>query len=524
MKNTEIQLDKIFFSVLSGLLLSASFPKIGFNWFAWIALVPLLISINEVSLRNSFCLGLLAGFTHYITLLYWLVYTMQVYGHIPLYLSVMILVLLCAYLSLYFGLFSAVLTWLSFKPIICFLIIPVLWTSLEYVRSFLFSGFPWGLIGYTQFNLLHLIQISDILGIYGISFIIALANATLYFGLLYLSGKDRPGKRISGGICLGTIVMFVLIFSLVWFYGSRRIQSIDKLASAASTQRINIVQGNIDQAKKWDIAFQSETIRKYIDLSQLSQADKPDLIVWPETAAPFYFLYDLELSQMVQEAVKDIGANFLIGSPSFTHRDKGKTVEFYNSAYLIDSKGQVKSKYDKVHLVPFGEYVPFHQWLPFLGKLVAEVGDFRSGKKGNVIQWGGDDLGIQICFEIIFPNLSRLMVENQAALLINMTNDAWFGKTSAPFQHFSIAIFRAVENRRALIRSANTGISGFIDPVGRIVASTPLFEEATMTQTVPLMKTTTFYTRFGDLFAMVCLTITMTALLIRFILFRKHSH
>ncbi len=174
------------------------------------------------------------------------------------------------------------------------------------------------------------------------------------------------------------------------------------------------------------------------------------------------------------------------------------------------------SKYDKSHLVPYGEYVPFKKWLPFLGKVVAQVGDFQPGTPGKTLLWKQNALGVQICYEIIFPGLSRAMVKNDAVLLINITNDAWFGTTSGPYQHFSMTIFRAVENRRALARAANTGISGFIDPVGRILAATPLLEEAAVTWTLPLIYKKTFYTRFGDLFALACLAGTIFVILLKF--------
>jgi apolipoprotein N-acyltransferase len=177
-------------------------------------------------------------------------------------------------------------------------------------------------------------------------------------------------------------------------------------------------------------------------------------------------------------------------------------------------------KYDKTHLVPFGEYVPFKKWLPFLGKMVAQVGDFRAGKVGNTIPWRNEQLGVQICYEIIFPELSRAMVRSQASILINITNDAWFGKTSGPYQHFSMTVFRAVENRRSLARAANTGISGFIDPAGRILTSTALLQEAVATQTVPLLKVRSIYTRLGDLFAQACLAVVLLTILKEIVLKR----
>jgi apolipoprotein N-acyltransferase len=365
-----------------------------------------------------------------------------------------------------------------------------------------------------------MIQISDISGVYGVSFCIALSNATIFLAYLYLTGKDWQGKAVKSKLAAGSVFTFVLIFCFVWFYGKWRIQAIHELTSGSPSVRIAIVQGNIDQAKKWDPAFQLASMEKYIKLSLLAKEHKPDLVVWPETATPFYFLHNNPLSEMVKKGVHDTGADFLIGSPSFS---LGKnTVEYYNSAYLVGPEGKVYGKYDKAHLVPFGEYVPYKKWLPFLGKMVESVGDFRPGKKGQTIKWGDYRLGLQICYEIIFPDLARAMTKNNASLLVNITNDAWYGGSSAPYQHFSMTILRAVENRRSVIRSANTGISGFIDPSGRVIDSTQLFSDAVITRTVPILEETTFYSRFGDLFAMACLGVTLVAVF-RCYLIRKYS-
>jgi apolipoprotein N-acyltransferase len=385
--------------------------------------------------------------------------------------------------------------------------IPISWVSLEYIRSFIFTGFPWELVGYSQYTTLHIIQISDIFGVYGISFLILMTNATIYSAIVYVTGGGKQGTKISKGLAIGSTLSTAIILGLVWFYGAWRIKTIDELSMTSLTTRIAIVQGNIEQTLKWDPRFQIETIRKYIKLSHLINAQKPNLIVWPETAAPFYFLHNGRLTDMVLKGIKGRGADFLIGSPSFAQ--KNKTIEYYNSAYLVSPEGSAYEKYNKAHLVPYGEYIPLRKWLPFLGKMVPQVGDFTAGDKGDTMAWGNHKLGVQICYEIIFPELSRAMAKNGAELLVNITNDAWYGRTSAPFQHFSMVVLRAVENRRALIRSANTGISGFIDPVGRIMAKTQLFQDAALTHEVPILNMTAFYTRHGDLFAMACLAATL---------------
>ena len=492
------------------MLLTASFPKIGIDWLAWFALVPLLYVLRELSPRAGFRMGFIAGLAHYLSLLYWLVPVMQTYGYLPWYLSIIILILFAAVLALFPALFSMVLCSLDGKPWRSFMILSPAWISAEYIRGIIFSGFPWELLGYSQFERLPLIQISDILGVYGVSGLIILSNSAFFFGLLYFTGKKWQNAKIPASLAAVSALVFIISIGLAMAYGYRRIVKVDRLIANAPNVRIVVVQGNIDQAIKWDRAFQTATINTYNRLSLTTVPDNPDLIIWPESATPFYFLQDNHPTEMVMNGIRRAKTDFLLGSPSFAR--KNNKVEYYVSAYLISPQGKW-IRYNKSHLVPYGEYVPFKKWLPFLGKIVAHVGDFVPGKKGKTIAWENEKLGIQICYEIIFPDLSRAMAKNGATLLINITNDAWFGKTSGPYQHFSMTVFRAVENRRALARSANTGISGFIDPAGRILGSTPLLEETVMTRSLPLLYQKTIYTRFGDVFAWACLAVTFFAIL-----------
>jgi apolipoprotein N-acyltransferase len=521
LKTEKINRQKLFFAALSGMLLTLSFPKAGLFWLAWFALVPLLVALRNLSLKDGFILGFCAGLAHYLTLVYWLANTMNTYGHLPMYLCLPALLLLSAILALYVAVFSMFVSRLCPTPFTCFATTPFVWVALEYMRTLLFTGFPWELLGYSQFKVLPLIQIADMFGVYGVSFCVALGNAALFMVFLALTKKDWRARMVTGRLAAGSLFTFILIFGLVWFYGTWRIQAVDAVSSKAPVARIAIIQGNIDQTIKWDPAFQQASTQKYINLSMQSKADRPDLVVWPETATPFYFLHHNKLSQLVIKGVQDTGADLLFGSPSFRPGKNG--VAHYNSAYLIGPEPKVYGRYDKAHLVPFGEYIPLHKWLPFLNKMVEGVGDFRPGKPGQTIGWKDYNIGIQICYEIIFPKLSRLMAQNNAALLVNITNDAWYGKSSAPYQHFSMAIFRAVENRRALIRAANTGISGFIDPAGRVIASTKLFEDAFITRPMPMLHISTWYSSTGDLFAILCLAATLAAAIYSIVRHRNAS-
>jgi apolipoprotein N-acyltransferase len=499
-------------AALSGLLLTGSFPKVGLDWLAWFALVPLLVALANLSARESFRIGFIAGLVHYLTLLYWVVPVMRTYGYLPWYLSVAILFLFATVLALFPAVFSMALATVGRTPVRCLICVPLLWVALEYVRTIIFTGFPWALLGHALYLRHHLIQIADLFGAYGVSFLIALSNAAVYVAITYTRRKTWHDLPASKPLLFSAIGILAAGLIITWIYGAWRIQTIDQRIAASPTARVAVIQGNVDQAIKWDPAHQFAAINKHLRLSHTVKSENPDLIVWPESATPFYLFFDKRPTEMVMAGIEEGGIDFLVGSPSVAR--EGEKVIYFNSAYLISPETKNVSKYDKTHLVPYGEYVPFESWLPFLGKLVAQVGDFQPGKPGKTLPWKKDALGIQICYEVIFPGLSRQLVQNGATLLINITNDAWFGTTSGPYQHFSMTIFRAVENRRALARAANTGISGFIDPVGRILASTRLLEEVALTRPLPLFRQITFYTRHGDLFALACLAGTVFGILL----------
>lgn len=492
-------------AAISGLLLSAAFPKVGFSLLAWVALVPLFVALRGVRSREAFTVGLVAGLVHYLTLLHWVVFTMRTYGFLPWWQCVGLLGLLATYLALYVGLFALMVVRCGRKPMPLLLLAPVFWVSLEYLRSILLSGFPWELVGYSQFNQLHIIQISDMFGVYGVSFLVVLVNIAIYLLLLFLAGKSWSRYPLVRRQAVVAVVVPVGVIGLVWGYGSLRINAMDAAAAGEPSTRVAVVQGNIDQAHKWDPAYQIAATKKYIDLTLSSVAKRPDLVVWPETATPFYLEASPKLGGLVRDAVERADVHLLVGSPSV--QGTAERPVYYNSAYLIAPDGDITGRYDKVHLVPFGEYVPLKWLLSFVGKMVAQVGDFSAGEPGWVLRWGPDrpPIGVQICFEIIFPGLCRRLVKNGAGILINLTNDAWFGRSSAAYQHFSMTVFRAVENRRSLVRCANTGISGFVDPVGRVLQRTPLFEDAVRVEPVPTMTVTTLYTRMGDILPLVCL-------------------
>jgi apolipoprotein N-acyltransferase len=488
--------SQLILCIVGACLMTLSFPKADQGWLAWFALVPLFLAIRQVYQKNAFILGFVFGMVHNLGLVYWTVHTMHHYGNLPVYQAVILLFLLAGYLSLFPGLFAALLAWLRPKPTHLLLIAPALWCSLEIIRTHLFSGFPWALLGYSQYDHLWLIQWADLFGVYGVSFFIVLVNSALTLAILGWLEAAWQDQNPTGRVITRCGALVTVLAVAICGYGVWRLRTMDNSVDSVDTAKVAVIQGNIDQAQKWDPRFQVLTTVKYRNLSLQPSIKDADLVIWPETAAPFYFNDDEILSKIVIDGVKTAGAYFIIGSPSYA---AGKEALIYhNSAYLVAPDGKTVGKYDKVHLVPFGEYVPLKPWLPFIDKLVAQVGDFKPGRQGNTLKWKKHQVGMLICYEVIFPDLARAMVKNGAQLMVNITNDAWFGRTSAAYQHFSMAVFRAVENRRTLARAANTGISGFVDPCGRIVSSTGLFQKATVMTPVALMKTTSLYTRWGE--------------------------
>jgi len=499
---------KYFSALISGLLLTLSFPKAGLFFLAFFALIPLFVSIKPLTPKESFYYGFIVGFFHFCTLIYWIVPTIHVYGGLHLVFAVATLILLCLYLALYPAIFAFLLKKIDPKPWILPLFASCLWVGLEYIRTYAFTGFSWGALGYSQYKNLSFIQVADFSGIYGVSFLIILVNYLL--AAIWISFQNRQNKKP-----YIPVIYTIILIAGAEFYGSQKIAAIDSQIKTTQKTTITVVQGNIKQDLKWSDAFKAKTIEKYIRLSRVS-SKKADLVIWPETALPFYYGFDKPLSNQVDQCVRSLKTNFLIGSPAFSS-DENK-VQFYNRAYMLNQFSIVTGTYDKTHLVPFGEYVPLGNYLTFLGKLTAQAGNFSIGDKTFIpLKFTSHNqkptrnlkvtrkTGVLICFEILFPSIASNFVINGADILTTITNDAWFGHTSAPMQHFSIAVFRAVENRRAIARAANTGISGFIDPKGKILDTTPLFTDHTITRHLPVFKQISFYTRYGDIFAISCL-------------------
>ena len=493
MMNSKVVPLKMVLAGLSGLLIFLSFPKYGSGIVAWAALIPLFFALQEVQSREGFKLGFLAGFVAHVGILYWIAYVVVQYGYLPFYVGIAAMLLLSAYLSLYTAFFAFVIVFLRGRGMPLFLSAPLVWTLLDYARSHLLTGFPWEQLAHSQFLYHNVTQIVDITGTYGITFAIVLTNAALYDLFFHRSRK---------GIMIAESVTACLLIAIIITYGHVRVAAIDVLMHHARSLDVALIQGNIDQNLKWNSLYQSRTIDIYRSLSLQSFPSQGGLIVWPETAAPFYF----QQRDALQEAVTDIAVTsrsaLLFGSPSY--EGKGTNISYMNSAYLLGPEGALQGRYDKVHLVPYGEYVPLRSLFPFINKLVAGVGDFKQGKGYYPLNTGNHRLGVLICYEGILPEAAREYKRRNADLLVNITNDAWFGRTSAPYQHLSMTVFRAIENRLYLVRAANTGISAIIDPTGRILSYTDIFERTSLKGGVKTIDEKTLYAAYGDLFVYLC--------------------
>jgi len=503
---------------VSGFLLPFCFPKFDLSLLAWIALIPLHFAMEGKRKSQAFWIGWLAGTIGFTGIMAWVVTAMHTYGKVPLAISYAILLVLAAYLGLYVGLYGAGLVWFrGLIPRYGLLIAPCLWVSLELLRTYVLSGLPWALLGYSQYQQTDLIQFADHTGVYGVSFVIVLVNVALSELILWLMPLFRGFRPAALPWELMTAAALLLV--LAWSYGLWMSTGTPLSDVAHATLSVGVVQPNIDQSVKWDTAFREETLRRFEDLTARLDASS-DLVVWPEAATPFLFEREPEYQLRLIALANQAQASLLFGSPALRHYPDRRPY-LLNSAFLLSPDGHLLGRYDKQHLVPFGEYIPLKSSLLFfLDKLVEGIGDFEPGPGPTILSVSprsrsngtGQEtaatkpvkFGVLICYEVIFPDLVRRLAANGAEFLVTITNDAWFGESSAPAQHFSMVVFRSVENHLAFARSANTGISGFIDPFGHIVETTPTFTEQTLQSHIQTWAPRTFYSRYGDVFAYGC--------------------
>lgn len=499
-------------AIASGFLLVVAFPKYDQSYLLFVALLPLFWALRGQSPRTAFWLGIVSGFTFYLGLLSWILYVTHVYGKLPLPLALGVLMLLAAYLSLYKGVWAWGVAWAEKHGVSLLWFAPLWWVVMELIQGYPIDSFPWELMGHGLYRQPLLLQAADLIGTHGLSFLLVLINVGVF--LLF-----APASRSRQPRWFRTLAVLIIILAAWLGYGYHRQEAISRIMADSPKLRTAVVQGNIQQAEKWDPKIVEDTLKTYgrltrevlAEKSRTGESDRTTLVIWPETAAPFFFHrhphHDTSLDTLVKEIARENQVYLLFGAPAAENGREGEV--FFNRAYLLNAKGEVVDRYDKHHLVPWGEYVPLQRIFFFIQKMVPMIGDFARGPVGATVPLPQGKVGVLICYESIFGYLSRAQINNGAQLLVNITNDAWFGATSAPYQHMSMAVLRSVENRVSLARAANTGISAFVDGEGRILWTSPLNQEAAQVLDLPWLPGGSFYTSSGYLFPWACLVIVI---------------
>jgi apolipoprotein N-acyltransferase len=470
-----------------------------------VALAPLIVAIAiEADARSGrarstrlFGLGIVAGVVHFGIDLYWVGVVMGRYGGFSGWIAVVIAAILCFYLAAFVGLFSltvgAAVRRFGVAGVYA---APFCWVAFEWVRSWFFGGFPWVMLGTSQARVAPIVQIASVVGVYGLSVLVALVSASA--AAMALSRRTIH-LAVAGGVA--ALLGVVAAFGLFRIAGGSLVQT-------GPVLRVGLLQGNVEQLEKWDPVYRDAILQRYLQLSRQAIGGGARLVIWPEASTPFYFDAESDLAAPIRRLAVESRTPFLIGSDEREVNPAGGRDRVYNAAVLVGTDGRSHGSYRKINLVPFGEYVPLQRLLFFIGPLVEAVSDFSAGTEPVVLDADGARLSVSICYESIMPWLSRAFVQRGSQLLVTITNDAWFGKSSAPYQHFDQGLIRAVEEGRFVVRAANTGISGVVDPYGRVLLTTRLFEAAAPTFDVRLLSGRTVYSYIGDVAAYFSVMVT----------------
>ncbi len=481
---------------LSGFLLYCSFPRVSQGYLAWIAFVPLIYSIvRTTSNREAFLAGCVAGGTAWFGLLVWIPRVMARYGDVPLALSWVLYLLLVCYQSCYSGLACLITRFcLNRGGRKGLLVFPFAWVALELCRAtLLFGGFPWLLAGYSQTDYPWVIQTADIAGVYGISFLILWFNASL---IQLAERKTGLGRVWPLGVGLALIVVNL-------FYGHGMLIRWGKMTpnytAALLQENLSVDEPEISLARKYQ--------EGYAKMAAGFPVGSVDLLVLPESPSPLVYQTDLSYRESLHKLAERFPLGMIFNNISYS-TSAGRT-EYYNSAFFLSQNGMDLGRYDKIHLVPFGEYVPYAKLFFFVESISKDVSEFAPGSAYVTVGLRGQPASAIICFEAVFPDLVRRFVELGSRLIVNLTNDGWYGDSAAPYQHLAMARWRAIENRRYLLRATNSGISAIIEPTGVIQTSTRLFQEDICLGKFAFLATETVYTRYGNAFAYLCAIIVI---------------
>jgi apolipoprotein N-acyltransferase len=502
------------------------FPKPSLYFLGWIAFVPLLYallrgrggegelldsegrSLRQFTPWQGFVIAWISGVAWYVGTCYWIYSVMHGFGNLSPPLAALITAGYCLIMGMHHGVFGLLVVLMARRSTLGnsrpLLLAPVFWTALEFFRERV-VGVPWNPLGNAQVDNIPFTRIAEFTGVYGLSFAIMLVNCAFVAGLL-LYGRRRMNLLISAVAAAITLQIGVLA----------------KPAPFVANRQAVMVQQNIPvlENSEWTPEYYDRTLA---ELSQISEqanpknpAGSPGLIIWPESPAPF-FISDIKLRRRLAALAQQTNSALIVGSLGQAEsHDPGHPPQLLNSALVITPQGNILGQYDKIHLVPFGEYIPFQRLLFFATKLTREVGDFARGTDRKVFDLNGIKIGVFICYESVFPGEIRQFANNGAQVFINISNDGWYGETSAPFQHLDMTRMRAIENHRWLLLSTNSGTTASIDPLGRVVKQADRNVRTAMVAPFDIDNESTFYSRNGDLFAWVCVVISLVVLFVRF--------
>jgi apolipoprotein N-acyltransferase len=497
-------------AAVSGVLAALASPGFGLGPLAAVCLVPLLVATWRARPAQALLRGWLAGTICFGIGMAWVADTTHTYGALPYALTYPVALLLAGYLGLYTGLFALGARLLAGSRVPRVVSLPLLWVALEYARAHLLTGLPWNLLGHAAYRWVRFVQIADLGGIYAVSWFLATLNVCLFALLLPWLDRSRPYRQ--GHLLNHGLLLFLVPISVA-AYGQVRIASLS-LASQehpdpAGPIRVALVQPNIPEDVKWDPGNRQRTLERLERLTREAGALHPDVIVWPEASAPLVLERSPGFLGRVQALAREVDTWLMVGSLAPV---PGRPGAVRNALYLMDPAGRIVGQAAKAHLVPFGEYVPLERVLFFVRSLTEGIGDVAPGVGPFLLPHPRGEAAVAVCYELIFPDLVRRRMESGAAYLVTVTNDAWFGRSAAPEQHFANAVFRAVENRTYVVRAANTGISGMVDPYGIVHARTGLDTEAVLQTRIEARRGAPFYGRRGDVAAWGSVIITVVLL------------
>ncbi len=514
-----------FFACLSGLLQIIIFPRPALYLLSWVAIAPLIYAILKCREQDvmlvladggqflapatpwqGFLLGYLCGIIWYLGSCSWIYHVMHVYGGVGTAASVVLLVLFALYLGLYHGLFGLLLAQIAGRrnglSLRALIFTPFVWVAVELARTYI-TGFPWDLLGTTQIDNIPLCRLATITGVYGISFEIALVNTAFAAAFLVPAARRK-------------VLLTAALAATIALHAGKLIPQ----SPLSASRGVTMVQSNIPILESdWSLDYLEQTLTSLEKLSTrptIEPTGSHGLILWPESPAPFWAT-DLHVRQAVAQVARSTDSYVIAGTLGIEHAGQvSRRPDVFNSASVIAPDGAWTARYDKMHLVPFGEYVPFRKLLSFADALTREIGTFARGTRREPLAAGDAKIGVFICYESIFPGEIRQLAKRGAEVFVNISNDGWYGEGGAPWQHLNQARMRAVENNRWLLRDTNSGITAVIDPYGRVVTQSPRNIRTALQGAYSLVDATTFYTRHGDWFPGACVIITLLGLLLRY--------